>query len=95
MSKVRVYELAKQFGMKGPELAKLCRRMGFEKIKSHMAVLDEADQMMVVGSLEAQGLSESDRERQLESTRKELLRTLPRSLWDIDARTGTGDRQAE
>ena len=56
MSKVRVYELAKDFGMKGPEMAKLLRQLGFEKIKSHMAVLDAADEMLVVARLEAQGL---------------------------------------
>ena len=56
MSKVRVYELAKEFGMKGPEMAKVLRKIGFENIKSHMAVLDGADQMMVVARLEAQGM---------------------------------------
>jgi translation initiation factor IF-2 len=57
LSKVRVYELAKDFGMKGPELAELLRKLGFDKIKTHMAVLDEPDQMMVVARLQAHGLS--------------------------------------
>ncbi|MGE3174801.1 MAG: translation initiation factor IF-2 [Planctomycetota bacterium] len=56
MKKVRVFELAKTFGMKGPELAKLLRDMGFENIKTHMTVLDEADEMMVLARLEAHGL---------------------------------------
>ena len=55
MSKVRVYDLAKQYGMKGPELAKELKRIGFDNIKSHMAVLDAADEMLVVARLEAHG----------------------------------------
>ena len=39
--------------MKGPELAKLLRDMGFENIKTHMTVLDDADEMMVLARLEA------------------------------------------
>ncbi len=57
MNKVRVYELAKDFGMAGPKLADLLRSLGFDNVKSHMAVLDPADQLMVVARLEAQGLT--------------------------------------
>ena len=56
MSKVRVYELAKKYGMKGPEMAELLRDLGFDKVKSHMAALDGPDQLMVEARLEAQGL---------------------------------------
>ena len=55
MSKLRVYELARQYGKKGPEMATMLRELGFA-VKGHMSVLDEADQMMVVARLEAQGL---------------------------------------
>jgi len=41
--------------MKGPELAKLLRDMGFENVKTHMTVLDEADVMMVQARLAAHG----------------------------------------
>jgi translation initiation factor IF-2 len=57
LSKVRVYELAKDYGMAGPKLAELLRSLGFDNVKSHMAVLDPADQLMVVARLEAQGLT--------------------------------------
>ncbi|MEZ5962366.1 MAG: translation initiation factor IF-2 [Planctomycetota bacterium] len=57
MSKVRVYELAKDYGMPGPKMAELLRSLGFDNVKSHMAVLDAADQLMVVARLEAQGLT--------------------------------------
>ncbi len=67
MSKVRVYELAKQYGMKGPEMADTLRKLGFENVKSHMAVLDEADQMMVMARLEAQGLQASTLDTQTEA----------------------------
>ena len=56
MSKVRVYELAKEYGMKGPELAKLLKELGFESVKSHMAVLDDATELHARAVREAQGL---------------------------------------
>ena len=56
MKKVRVFELAKEFRMKGPEMAKLLRDIGFEKVKTHMTALDDADMMMVEARLSAQGL---------------------------------------
>ncbi|MEC7584826.1 MAG: translation initiation factor IF-2 N-terminal domain-containing protein, partial [Planctomycetota bacterium] len=55
MKKVRVFELARAFGMKGPALAKLLKSMGFANVKTHMTALDEADEMMVVARLEAHG----------------------------------------
>jgi translation initiation factor IF-2 len=58
LKKLRVFELAKDFGMKGPELAKLLRDLGFENIKTHMTALDDADQMMILARLEAQGLKQ-------------------------------------
>jgi hypothetical protein len=42
--------------MRGPDLAKLLREIGFENIKTHMTVLDDADLMMVEARLSAQGL---------------------------------------
>ena len=56
MKKVRVFELARDFRMKGPEMAKLLRDIGFEKVKTHMTALDDADMMMVEARLSAQGL---------------------------------------
>ena len=56
MKKVRVFDIAKDLGMKGPELAKLLRDMGFENITNHMKVLDPADEMMVLARLDAHGL---------------------------------------
>jgi translation initiation factor IF-2 len=56
LKKLRVHELAKDFGIKGPDMAKLLReQLGFENIKSHMTVLEPADEIMVVGRLEASG----------------------------------------
>ena len=43
--------------MKGPEMAKLLRDLGFENIKTHMTVLDDADLMIVEARLLAQGLN--------------------------------------
>ena len=39
--------------MKGSELAELLKQYGFSQIKGHMSTLDEADQMQVMGVLEA------------------------------------------
>ncbi len=59
MGKRRVYEIAKEFGMKGPELVKVLKDLGFEKYKTHMAVLDDADQMMIEVRLETAGYSKA------------------------------------
>ncbi|MCA8949365.1 MAG: translation initiation factor IF-2 N-terminal domain-containing protein, partial [Planctomycetes bacterium] len=73
MKKVRVFELAKQFGKKGPELAKLLRSLGFENIKTHMTVLDDADLMIVEARLLAQGLAKVDDESDEPALRKKKL----------------------
>ncbi|MBI5850207.1 MAG: translation initiation factor IF-2 N-terminal domain-containing protein [Planctomycetes bacterium] len=58
MTKVRVYELAKEYGLKGPELAKELKELGFAAIKSHMAVLDDAQQLQVRAVIETQLLTQ-------------------------------------
>ena len=58
MSKVRVYELAKEYGLKGPDLAKMLKELGFDAVKSHMAVLDDATELQVRAIIETQGLSQ-------------------------------------
>jgi translation initiation factor IF-2 len=55
LKKVRVFELAKDYGMKGPDLAKRLRELGFENVKTHMTVLDDADLMQVEARLSASG----------------------------------------
>lgn len=56
MTKKRVYDLAKQYGMSGQDLAAKLRDLGFEKIKSHMTALTEFEVMEVQGRLEAYGI---------------------------------------
>jgi hypothetical protein len=58
LSKVRVYELAKEYGLKGPDLAKMLKELGFDAVKSHMAVLDDATELQVRAIIETQGLSQ-------------------------------------
>ncbi len=48
--------------MKGPELVKLLRDMGFDGITSHQKALDPADEMMVLARLEAHGLKKKPAE---------------------------------
>ena len=55
-AKKRVYDLAKEFGMTGQELASKLRDIGFSQVKSHMTALSEQDEMEVRGRLEAYGL---------------------------------------
>jgi translation initiation factor IF-2 len=76
LKKVRVFELAKEFGMKGPDLAKLLREIGFENVKTHMTVLDDADLMQVEARLSAQGLRRKSAEEAVAETpapKKKLL----------------------
>jgi translation initiation factor IF-2 len=56
VKKVRVFDLAKDFGMKGPEFVKKLRDLGFDQIKTHMTVLDDALEMMVLARLDASGM---------------------------------------
>ncbi|MFN6195546.1 MAG: translation initiation factor IF-2 N-terminal domain-containing protein, partial [Planctomycetota bacterium] len=42
MKKVRVHELAKDYGMQAKDLAKLLRDLGFEQVKTNMSALDDA-----------------------------------------------------
>jgi translation initiation factor IF-2 len=62
LKKVRVSDIAKDLGMKGPELVKLLRDMGFDGITSHQKALDPADEMMVLARLEAHGLKKKPAE---------------------------------
>jgi translation initiation factor IF-2 len=54
-SKKRVYDLAKDYGMSGQELAAKLREMGFAQIKSHMTALADAELMLIEGRLDAYG----------------------------------------
>jgi hypothetical protein len=69
LSKVRVHELAKRYGRKGPEFAKLLQELGFDSVKSHMSAVDDATELMIVARLEAQGLraASSDDSHQAEA----------------------------
>ncbi|MCA3008570.1 MAG: translation initiation factor IF-2 [Phycisphaerales bacterium] len=55
MKKVRVHELAKDYGMQGKDLAKVLQDMGFEQVKSNMSALDAADLMQVEARLSTHG----------------------------------------
>ena len=48
--------------MKGPDLVKLLRDMGFDGITSHQKALDPGDEMMVLARLEAHGLKKKPAE---------------------------------
>ncbi len=54
--KKRVYELAKEYGLSGQELATKLRDLGFSQIKSHMAAMDDFLLLQVQGVLEAHGI---------------------------------------
>ena len=55
LSKKRIHELAKEYGMSGKELAGKLRDLGFTHVKSHMTALDEFEELSVQGVLEAHG----------------------------------------
>jgi translation initiation factor IF-2 len=58
-SKKRVYDLAKEYGMSGQDLAAKLREMGFTQVKSHMTALPESDLMLIEGRLDAYGYKRS------------------------------------
>ncbi|MBK9383549.1 MAG: translation initiation factor IF-2 [Planctomycetes bacterium] len=53
--KKRVYELAREYGMKGADLVQKLKDLGYGKFKTHMAVLDDADLLQVEALLEVNG----------------------------------------
>ena len=55
-AKKRVYDLAKEFGMTGQDLAAKLRDLGFSGVKSHMTALDEFQVLEIRGRLEAYGV---------------------------------------
>ncbi|MEM8711776.1 MAG: translation initiation factor IF-2 N-terminal domain-containing protein, partial [Planctomycetota bacterium] len=55
--KVRIHDLAKQYGMPGKDLASKLRDFGFSKAKSHMSALDPFELVQAQGLLEANGIS--------------------------------------
>jgi translation initiation factor IF-2 len=54
--KKRIYDLAKEYGMSGQDLAKKLRDLGFSEIKGHMTALDDFMVLQIQGVLEAHGL---------------------------------------
>jgi hypothetical protein len=54
--KKRIYDLAKEYGMSGDDLAKKLRDMGFSEIKGRMTALDDFMVLQIQGTLEAHGL---------------------------------------
>jgi translation initiation factor IF-2 len=54
--KKRVFDLAKEYGLSGQELAAKLRDFGFTQIKSHMTALDDWEVMEVQARLEAYGI---------------------------------------
>ncbi|MEX1026148.1 MAG: translation initiation factor IF-2 [Planctomycetota bacterium] len=55
MPKKRVYDLAKEYGMSGQELAQKLRDLGFQ-VKSHMSALDDFKVLEIQARLEAYGI---------------------------------------
>ncbi len=54
-SKKRVYDLAKEYGMTGQELAAKLRDLGFAQVKSHMTALSDPEVLEIQARLEAYG----------------------------------------
>ena len=56
MSKKRIHELAKEYGMSGKDLAGKLRNLGYSHAKSHMTALDEFEVLQAQALLEAHGI---------------------------------------
>jgi translation initiation factor IF-2 len=55
-AKKRVYDLAKEYGMTGQELAAKLHGLGFSQIKSHMTALSDFEVLEIQARLEAYGI---------------------------------------
>jgi hypothetical protein len=55
-AKKRVYDIAKEIGMTGQELAAKLRDLGFTQIKSHMTALSDFELLEIQARLEAYGI---------------------------------------
>ncbi|MFQ5503912.1 MAG: hypothetical protein ACE5F1_03835, partial [Planctomycetota bacterium] len=78
MAKRRVYELARDYGMKGPAFVRVLKDLGFEKVRTHMAVLDDADQMVIEVRLGASGYDKAPVDDAATRTKKPPLRKKPK-----------------
>lgn len=56
MSKKRIHELAKEYGLSGKDLAAKLRSLGYSNAKSHMTALDEFELLQAQALLEAHGI---------------------------------------
>ncbi len=54
--KKRIYDLAKEYGMSGDDLARKLRDLGFSEVKGRMTALDDFMVLQIQGTLEAHGL---------------------------------------
>jgi translation initiation factor IF-2 len=55
-AKKRVYDIAKEYGMTGQELAAKLRDLGFTQVKSHMTALSDFELLEIQARLEAYGI---------------------------------------
>jgi translation initiation factor IF-2 len=55
-AKKRIYDLAKEYGMSGQDLAAKLRDLGFTQIKSHMTALSDFELLEIQARLEAYGI---------------------------------------
>ncbi|MFN0208105.1 MAG: translation initiation factor IF-2 [Planctomycetota bacterium] len=56
MTKKRVFELAKEYGLKGTDLAKKLKELGFEQVRNQMSALDDFELLQVQARLELAGM---------------------------------------
>ena len=63
MSKKRIHDLAKDYGMSGKDLASKLRDFGFSRAKSHMSALDEFELMQAEALLDVNGIVRSGGEQ--------------------------------
>lgn len=81
MTKQRVFELAKKYGMKGADLAKKLQDLGFEKIRNQMSALDEFEWLQVEARLQIAGIiPESTAPSEAAETKGLTFRRKPRKV---------------
>ena len=86
MSKKRIHELAKEYGLSGKDLAAKLRSLGYSNAKSHMTALDEFEVLQLLVDDDPTwhpayvALASSDRQPEVRHTLLTGLRRAPRTV---------------
>ena len=94
MSKVRVYELARELGLEHTHVEVRCRQLGID-VDNHLAQLDEGDVVRVKAALEADPASEVQEKRVRKTVIRRRAREMRQSIMDFEPRLDSSTLRVE